>query len=149
MYSLAPKYEELGALYFNNPDYSKKVIIAKVDATLNDVPDDINGFPTIKLFPAGSSEAVEYSGSRTIEDLAKFIKENGKYGVDAYVTPAKDETMPDAETLGQQAPAASEKAGAVKEKVKSVVRGAAEAVKSAGVGDGEDDGIDNEIRDEL
>ena len=33
---MAPKYEELAALYFNNPEYSGKVIVAKVDATAND-----------------------------------------------------------------------------------------------------------------
>lgn len=176
---MAPKYEELAALYFNHPEYAKKVVVAKVDATANDVPDDIAGFPTIKLFPAGSGEAVEYSGSRTVEDLASFIKESGKHGVDAYVTPAKDDDMemPDADAMGKQAPAASkkaeeakdkveekageakgkveekageakEKAGDVKEKVKSKVSDAAESVKSAVVG-GDDDGIDNEIHDEL
>lgn len=94
--ALAPKYEELGALYFNNPEYSSKVVVAKVDATANDVPDEIQGFPTIKLFPAGAKDKpVDYSGSRTVEDLANFIKENGKHKVDAYVPPppeAEEET---------------------------------------------------------
>lgn len=74
--ALSPKYEDLGALYAN----SKKVTVAKIDATTNDVPDDIAGFPTIKLYPAGAKDAaVEYSGPRTVEDLAKFIAENGKH----------------------------------------------------------------------
>lgn len=60
--------------------------IAKIDATTNDVPDEIQGFPTIKLFPAGSKDSpVEYRGSRTIEDLANFVRDNGKHRVDAYV----------------------------------------------------------------
>ncbi|KAK5015716.1 protein disulfide-isomerase precursor, partial [Cryomyces antarcticus] len=72
------------ALYADNPSYSKRVTIAKVDAALNDVPDEIQGFPTIKLFRAGDkSSPVDYSGSRTIEDLAKFVKENGSHKVDA------------------------------------------------------------------
>lgn len=59
--------------------------IAKVDATANDIPDEIQGFPTIKLFPAGAKDKpVEYTGSRTIEDLANFVRDNGKYKVDAY-----------------------------------------------------------------
>jgi protein disulfide-isomerase A1 len=33
--NLAPKYEELGKLYFDNPEYSSKVVIAKVDATVS------------------------------------------------------------------------------------------------------------------
>jgi len=77
--ALAPKYEELAALY-GKSEFKDKVVIAKVDATANDVPDEIQGFPTIKLYPAGDkTNAVTYSGSRTIEDLIKFIAENGKY----------------------------------------------------------------------
>ncbi|KAI9786790.1 MAG: protein disulfide-isomerase precursor [Peltula sp. TS41687] len=108
--ALAPKYEELAALYFNSPDLSKKVTVAKVDATANDVPDEIAGFPTIKLFPAGSKESpIEYSGSRTIEDLANFIKENGKHQVEAPMVGEDDVEMPDADSMGKQAPAASKK----------------------------------------
>lgn len=32
--NLAPKYEELGKLYFDNKDFASKVIIAKIDATV-------------------------------------------------------------------------------------------------------------------
>ncbi|EER28208.1 protein disulfide-isomerase precursor [Coccidioides posadasii str. Silveira] len=84
--ALAPKYEQLASLYANNPEFSSKVVIAKIDATANDVPDEIQGFPTIKLYPAGSKDSpVEYRGTRTVEDLANFIRDNGKYHVDAYV----------------------------------------------------------------
>ncbi|QKX58943.1 uncharacterized protein TRUGW13939_06071 [Talaromyces rugulosus] len=82
--ALAPKYEQLAKAYAENPDFASKVTVAKIDATANDVPDPIQGFPTIKLFPAGSKDApVEYSGSRSIEDLAEFIKTKGKHQVDA------------------------------------------------------------------
>lgn len=81
--SLAPKYEELAALYNDIAEFKEKVVVAKVDATANDVPDSITGFPTIKLYPAGKKdEPVEYAGSRTVEDFVKFIKENGKHKVD-------------------------------------------------------------------
>lgn len=77
--SLAPKYEELATLYAKS-EFKDKVVIAKVDATANDVPDEIQGFPTIKMYPAGGKSApATYSGSRTVEDLIKFIAENGKY----------------------------------------------------------------------
>ncbi|KAF4458551.1 hypothetical protein FALBO_14708 [Fusarium albosuccineum] len=77
--ALAPKYDEL-ATSFAASEFKDKVVIAKVDATQNDVPDEIQGFPTIKLYPAGAKDApVTYQGSRTVEDLAEFIKENGKY----------------------------------------------------------------------
>jgi len=83
--SLAPKYEELGALYAKS-EFKDKVVIAKVDATANDVPDEIQGFPTIKMYPAGAKDkAVTYSGARTVEDLIKFIAENGKYKAEVAV----------------------------------------------------------------
>lgn len=77
--ALAPKYDDLASLYAKS-EFKDKVVIAKVDATANDVPDEIQGFPTIKLYPAGAkAEPVTYQGSRTVEDLIKFIAENGKY----------------------------------------------------------------------
>ncbi|KAL8947764.1 MAG: hypothetical protein Q9222_005985, partial [Ikaeria aurantiellina] len=118
-------------MYSSKPALSSQIVIAKVDATANDVPDEISGFPTIKLFPAGSKDSpITYSGSRTIEDLANFIKENGKYKADVYE--GKNETeggdddteMPLAEGMGEAAKAATEK---VKEKVGE----ATEAAKTA------------------
>jgi protein disulfide-isomerase A1 len=90
--ALAPKYDELAALYANS-EFKDKVVIAKVDATANDVPDEIRGFPTIKMYAAGSKgEPVTYNGSRTVEDLITFIKENGKYK--AEVEEKKEEETP-------------------------------------------------------
>lgn len=90
--ALAPKYEDLAALYANS-EFKDKVVIAKVDATANDVPDEIRGFPTIKLYPAGSkSEPVTYSGSRTVEDLISFVKENGKYKAEVEEKKEEEET---------------------------------------------------------
>lgn len=144
MASLAPKYDELAALYTTHPTFSKQVTIAKVDATANDVPDEIQGFPTIKLFPAGGkSEPIVYSGSRTIEDLANFVKENGKYKADAYEGKNETETATEedeAEPLPEAAPAATE---GVKEKVKSVAKEAVESAKAV-VQDSDD-----EVHDEL
>jgi len=77
--ALAPKYEELAGLYAKS-EFKDKVVIAKVDATANDIPDEVQGFPTIKLYPAGGKGSpATYSGSRTVEDLIKFIAENGKF----------------------------------------------------------------------
>lgn len=92
--ALAPKYDELGEKF---KAFSDKVTIAKVDATLNDVPDDIQGFPTIKLYPAGKkSDPVTYSGSRTMEDLALFVKTNGKHEVDPDSKESAQEKAPEA-----------------------------------------------------
>ncbi|UNI15135.1 Protein disulfide-isomerase [Purpureocillium takamizusanense] len=104
--ALAPKYDQLGSLYAES-EFKDKVVIAKVDATANDVPDEIAGFPTIKLFPAGAKDApVTYSGARTVEDLVQFIKENGKYKASVSV---KEEGTEEA------APAATEEAKDTKE----------------------------------
>jgi len=89
--SLAPKYDELAKLYTENSDFDSKVSIVKIDATTNDVPEDIQGFPTIKLFPAGAKDApVNYAGARTVEDLANFVKEHGTHKIDAWVAPAPE-----------------------------------------------------------
>jgi len=105
--ALAPKYEELGALYTSVADYDSKVTIAKIDATANDVPDEIQGFPTIKIFKAGDKEnPIEYTGDRTVEDLVQFIAENGKHAIDANAS--KPEASEDGE-VGDTAKAASAK----------------------------------------
>jgi protein disulfide-isomerase A1 len=155
--SLAPTYEKLAELYTSNPDYAGKVTVAKVDATLNDVPDEIGGFPTIKLYPAGAKDApVDYSGSRTVEDLAAFIRDNGKHGVDGLVgTDDDDVEMEDvssaaSDTLAKAAPAATKAAdeaeAPIKDAVKSAVSDAAEAVKTF-VADTDDGGAQE--HDEL
>ncbi|SMQ55244.1 unnamed protein product [Zymoseptoria tritici ST99CH_3D7] len=125
--SLAPKYDELAGLYKPHLD---KIIIAKVDATANDVPDEIQGFPTIKLFKAGSKDApIDYDGDRSIADLSKFIKENGSSGVYVeYIEPEVSDPV-DTEGMPAQAAAATEKAKeGVKEKVKEAAQAAYEAV---------------------
>ncbi|KAJ3276824.1 protein disulfide-isomerase precursor [Terramyces sp. JEL0728] len=74
---LAPKWEELGT------DISKKtsdIVIAKCDATANDVPVDIQGFPTIILFKANSNERVSFNGERTVESFKEFLVKNAVHG---------------------------------------------------------------------
>lgn len=101
--NLAPKYEELASLYFNNPEYADKVVVAKVDATANDVPVEIQGFPTIKMYPVGGKEApIDYTGDRTVEDMATFIRDNGHFKVDAYVPPPPEPETP--EEAGEEVP---------------------------------------------
>ena len=143
--ALAPKYEELASLY-GSDELSKLVTVAKVDATANDVPDEIQGFPTIKLFPAGKKDSpVDYSGSRTVEDLIQFIKENGSHKAEAQLPKTDAEDVEEEET--HQAPAASKASEAAEEateSAKSAASEATEAVKSAAKGDDAE-----EIHDEL
>lgn len=132
------------------------MVVAKIDATLNDVPDEIAGFPTIKLYPAGAKDKpVEYSGSRTLEDLAAFIRDNGKHSVDGLAAKDEDSEMEDvstaaSDTLAKAAPAATtvaeEAKSGVADAVKSAVSEAAAAAKTF-VADTDESGV--EEHDEL
>jgi len=73
--TLAPIWEELGTHYALNGD----VIIAKIDATANDVEAKygVRGFPTLKFFPKGENKTpVDYDGGRTKEDFISFIDQH-------------------------------------------------------------------------
>ena len=133
--ALAPKYDILAGLYVDQK-HADKITIAKVDATANDVPDEIQGFPTIKLYKAGDkANPITYSGSRSIEDLIKFIKENGKHGISAdYDETAAEESAqkPVVESMANQAEAATEKVKEAAEEVKESGKSAAsEATEAA------------------
>jgi len=84
---LAPIWEELGEKYKDTVD----VVIAKMDSTGNEVLGvKVSGYPTLKYFPKGSNEVVDYSGDRTLEGFVKFIdSKRGTAGEDEDQT--KDE----------------------------------------------------------
>lgn len=129
--ALAPKYEELGQLYASD-EFSKLVTIAKVDATANDVPDEIQGFPTIKLFPAGKKDSpVEYSGSRTVEDLVQFIKENGSHKVAAVIEEAKEKIEEATEEVKEKASSVADEAASGAEKATDAAKSGAEKATDA------------------
>ncbi|KUJ22264.1 disulfide isomerase-like protein [Mollisia scopiformis] len=131
--ALAPKYDILAKLYVD-AGYTDKVTIAKVDATMNDVPDEIQGFPTIKLYKANDKKnPVTYSGSRSIEDLIKFVKENGSYGVEiTYEEETAEAQKPIVESMAEQAAAATESVKSAAEEVKETVKSkASEATEAA------------------
>ncbi|XP_069551509.1 protein disulfide-isomerase A3 [Brachyistius frenatus] len=71
--SLEPKYNELGEKLANDPN----VVIAKMDATANDVPPpfEVSGFPTIYFSPAGRKmNPKKYEGGREVSDFAAYLK---------------------------------------------------------------------------
>uniref|UniRef100_A0A4W6ETF4 Protein disulfide-isomerase n=1 Tax=Lates calcarifer TaxID=8187 RepID=A0A4W6ETF4_LATCA len=71
---LAPIWEQLGEKYADHDD----IIIAKMDATANEVESvEIKGFPTLRYFPAGGKEVVEYTGKRDLETMSKFLDDGG------------------------------------------------------------------------
>ncbi|KAL3693026.1 hypothetical protein R1sor_006677 [Riccia sorocarpa] len=71
---LAPVLDEVAVSFEKDDD----VVIAKFDATANDVSSDlfdVQGFPTIYLYTAGGA-AIPYDGDRSKEDITKFINDN-------------------------------------------------------------------------
>ncbi|XP_034087429.1 protein disulfide-isomerase A2 [Gymnodraco acuticeps] len=72
--SLDPIWVELGEKYADKDD----LIIAKMDATANEVESlSVDGFPTLKYFPAGGKEVVDYTGNRDLETMSKFLDNGG------------------------------------------------------------------------
>jgi protein disulfide-isomerase A1 len=74
---LAPEYEKVGAAFAN----VDKVVIAKIDATENDTPEEIKGFPTLMFYPAGSTKGEKYGGGRNAEDIVSWIEEHATVDV--------------------------------------------------------------------
>ncbi|XP_035219913.1 protein disulfide-isomerase A4-like [Stegodyphus dumicola] len=69
---LEPEYKKLGKAFASND----KVVIAKIDATANDYPEEfkVDGFPTIYYIPAADKKnLITYSGERTLKDLSDFV----------------------------------------------------------------------------
>ncbi|KAK4766061.1 hypothetical protein SAY87_007703 [Trapa incisa] len=72
--NLAPILDEVAVSYENDAD----IVIAKFDATANDVPTEtfeVQGFPTVYFRSAGG-KIVQYEGDRTKEDIIDFIEKN-------------------------------------------------------------------------
>uniref|UniRef100_A0A672NBF7 protein disulfide-isomerase n=1 Tax=Sinocyclocheilus grahami TaxID=75366 RepID=A0A672NBF7_SINGR len=70
---LEPKYTELGERLYSDPN----LVIAKMDATANDIPQgyDVQGFPTIYFAAAGrKDEPKRYEGAREVKDFINFLK---------------------------------------------------------------------------
>ena len=72
--NLEPIWEEAASL-LKEKGYSKKITIAKIDSTANEVPGfHIDSYPTLKFFPAGDKEnPIDYNGERTCQGILKWI----------------------------------------------------------------------------
>lgn len=74
---LEPVYASLGKKYKSH----KNLVIAKMDATANDITSDrykVEGFPTIYFAPSGDKKnPIKFEdGNRDLEHLSKFIEEH-------------------------------------------------------------------------
>uniref|UniRef100_A0A915PNW4 protein disulfide-isomerase n=1 Tax=Setaria digitata TaxID=48799 RepID=A0A915PNW4_9BILA len=81
--SLAPKYDELGEKLSGEPD----IVIAKMDATANDVPPpfQVQGFPTLYWVPKNRKDKPEpYSGGREVSDFIKYIAKHATEELKGY-----------------------------------------------------------------
>ncbi|OAY83250.1 protein disulfide-isomerase-like [Ananas comosus] len=70
---LAPILEEVAGSFQSDGD----VIIAKMDATANDMPEEfeVRGYPTL-YFVSASGKLAKYEGDRSAADISNFIKNN-------------------------------------------------------------------------
>nr|AAB40401.1 putative protein disulfide isomerase [Alternaria alternata]CAA58999.1 protein disulfide isomerase [Alternaria alternata] len=166
--ALAPKYEELGQLYASD-ELSKLVTIAKVDATLNDVPDEIQGFLPSSLFPLArrmpqSTTLVPHCrGSRpvhrrerltqasasvgeAVEDATESAKASASSATDSAASAVSEGT----ETVKSGASVASDSASsAASEATKSVKSAASEVTNSASSAASEASASASSVKDEL
>lgn len=78
--AMMPVWDQLGAKVEST---TKDVVIAKIDATANEVEGvRIESFPTLKFFSKGSGEMLDYEGGRTLQDFADYIKEQTGVALD-------------------------------------------------------------------
>jgi len=71
--SLEPIYNKLGELTKD----IKNLVIAKVDATENDTPISIEGFPTLYFFPSNKKDTpLQYDSGRNLSSFVKYLQEH-------------------------------------------------------------------------
>jgi len=76
--ALESDYTLLGERFAEN----ENIVITKVDATKNDAPVEVQGFPTLMLFRSGHKEEapLEYSGERTADALETWLQKECTHG---------------------------------------------------------------------
>lgn len=76
---LVPIYDELA----RNLKHNTNLIIAKMDSTANEVESvSIQGFPTIKFFPAGKKDSpMDFNEDRTVEGFTKFLQKHCTHAI--------------------------------------------------------------------
>lgn len=84
--SLEPKYKELAEKLQDETD----LVIAKMDATANDVPSpyEVQGFPTLYFKPKGG-QPKKYQGGREVSDFVKYLAKECKEELQGYTRDGK------------------------------------------------------------
>lgn len=81
--TLAPVYEEAA----QKLKKEKSVVLAKMDATANDVPAnfDVKGFPTLYYVPKGNKQnPMKYESGRDVDSIVKFLAEKSTDGLSGF-----------------------------------------------------------------
>ena len=81
--TLAPKYDELAKKLKDESG----IVIAKMDATANDVPSqyDVRGFPTLYFAPKnGKNSPRKYEGGREVDDFIKYLAKEATEPLSGY-----------------------------------------------------------------
>lgn len=81
--TLAPVYEEVA----QKLKKENSVVLAKMDATANDVPSgyDVKGFPTLYYAPKGDKQnPLKYESGRDVDSFVKFLAEKSTDGLSGY-----------------------------------------------------------------
>lgn len=77
--ALAPKYEAFATAIRDVENF----VVAKMDSTANEVSGlNIQGFPTLKFYPANNKSPVDYEGGRDEEGLMAFARSKSSGVVD-------------------------------------------------------------------
>jgi len=71
--ALAPVWDELA----KDVEAAEDLVIAKFDSTTNEVAGlEIRGYPTLKFYPKGNKEGIDYSGDRQLADFQQWLSDN-------------------------------------------------------------------------
>ena len=75
---MPPIYEQIA----KRLKYSEHLVLAEIDLTSNEVENlRIDGFPSLKFYPGGEENIIDYKIERSEESLVLFIKQNARFPI--------------------------------------------------------------------